>query len=544
MIDPLQTDPASYAPESSIYRRYVLPGMMRLRQRYLLWIAAGVVTFNILWAVTAVRIDWIDFVVVAPSEQSGVPLLLAGSELFACLVLLLFPVVAAQDRMRWAAMGFLVVAAGRILYGVVFPAFERLSDVDSAIYGAIVSLALGSAAFAIGLCPRRPPAFTWRVPVGVMLLVALIGFGLAVLGDSLPALYEGSGLRDAAQTESGALSGLTTWYRVVALLPVPFGMLALIGAIRHLPGGEPGGWMSLSLILSATGYLHAAIWPAAFSEIVTTGHLIGVAAVTVVTLGAILDADLIADERAQLALNQQARLASLHAMAQVRADFASMAAHELNGPLAAIRRASEVLALDPGPEVRDRMLAMIDRELGQMNLLIAELATSGALQRLDYDLEIAAVPVQDIVDDAVAFARTLSSAREVAAPVGLSGKVLADRRRIGQVMRNLVSNAVKYAPEDAPIAIHVTPEEGNVRFAVEDRGPGIAPEEVDRIFEKFSRGNVAVDRRIPGMGLGLFLSYGIVQAHGGELTVTSTAGQGSVFAFSLPVAGAPAPSTP
>ena len=112
--------------------------------------------------------------------------------------------------------------------------------------------------------------------------------------------------------------------------------------------------------------------------------------------------------------------------------------------------------------------------------------------------------------------------------------MLADPERIGQVLRNLLSNAAKYSPEGTPIELRVIDKKGRVRLEVADRGPGIHPDDVTRIFEKFGRGRE--DRKTPGVGLGLYLSRRIVRGHGSELTVEARPGGGSVFGFDLAVA--------
>jgi signal transduction histidine kinase len=103
-------------------------------------------------------------------------------------------------------------------------------------------------------------------------------------------------------------------------------------------------------------------------------------------------------------------------------------------------------------------------------------------------------------------------------------------------LRNLVTNAAKYTPPGTPIEIRGRREGEWVWIAVVDKGPGIAPEDVELIFTRFGRAQHHSEQKIPGLGLGLYLSQRIVEAHGGELIVTPTPGQGATFAFSVPVA--------
>ena len=114
--------------------------------------------------------------------------------------------------------------------------------------------------------------------------------------------------------------------------------------------------------------------------------------------------------------------------------------------------------------------------------------------------------------------------------------VLADPERIGQVLRNLVGNAAKHTPPGTRITVRACSEGDRVRLEVADQGPGIHPDDLARIFAKFGRGRDSVGRGVSGVGLGLYLSRRIIQAHGADLTVSSPPEGGAVFAFSLPVA--------
>jgi signal transduction histidine kinase len=103
------------------------------------------------------------------------------------------------------------------------------------------------------------------------------------------------------------------------------------------------------------------------------------------------------------------------------------------------------------------------------------------------------------------------------------------------VLRNLLTNAAKYSRSGAPIEVVARRHGGRVRVEVRDHGAGIPASETKRIFDKFERVEARDRRGVPGLGLGLYLSRGIVEAHGARLTVTSTPGEGSTFAFELEV---------
>ena len=114
-------------------------------------------------------------------------------------------------------------------------------------------------------------------------------------------------------------------------------------------------------------------------------------------------------------------------------------------------------------------------------------------------------------------------------------EVTADAHRLGQVVANLLANAVKFTPEGGRISVRLTASEGRAELVVEDSGIGISEDDLGRMFERFFRARNATEQAIPGTGLGLAISKGIVDAHGGSLAVESELGRGSVFTVRLPV---------
>ena len=162
-----------------------------------------------------------------------------------------------------------------------------------------------------------------------------------------------------------------------------------------------------------------------------------------------------------------------------------------------------------------------------------------ALEREGFEIEARRLPLEGLLADAEVYASTLPGHHPIEVMVrgdlGTGVCVLADPERIGQVLRNLLSNAAKYSPEGTPIELRVIGKEGRVRIEVADHGQGIHPDDVPRIFEKFGRGRDRERHKMPGVGLGLYLSRRIVRGHGSELTLQTRVGEGSVFGFELRV---------
>lgn len=222
------------------------------------------------------------------------------------------------------------------------------------------------------------------------------------------------------------------------------------------------------------------------------------------------------------------------------ADFASMIAHELGSPVAAIQHAAELLGLASLNPQQSRARDLIEMESRALRMLVGDLRAASSLERDAFDLHMRVISLDTLVVEAGDFAQAIDDAHPVHVRVGSQVNVSVDPGRIAQVLRNLVTNAVKYTPPGAPIEIRSWRDEDWAWIEVVDKGPGIAPEDVDLIFSRFGRARHRSDHKIPGLGLGLYLSKRIVEAHGGELTVTSTPGEGASFAFSVPLVKAEA----
>ncbi|HEY9856125.1 MAG TPA: ATP-binding protein [Stenomitos sp.] len=238
----------------------------------------------------------------------------------------------------------------------------------------------------------------------------------------------------------------------------------------------------------------------------------------------------------------QRAYAELQLLEQRKAEFLNAVSHELRTPLTAIIGYAEFL--DEGiagslSEPQREFVAQILSGTDRLMRLINDLLDFARLEAGAFRLDIGAVEYGPLVE------RTVSSVEPLAMRKGLSLEVevspaipdvTADPERIAQILLNLLSNAVKFTPEGGQVCVRAWIEGESVVTEVSDTGVGLSPEARDRIFSKFYRAPES-SKTVPGTGLGLAITKGLVEAHGGSISVQSTPGVGSTFRFTLPVSG-------
>jgi len=244
------------------------------------------------------------------------------------------------------------------------------------------------------------------------------------------------------------------------------------------------------------------------------------------------------DEIERLGMTLNAMLARLERSVDEQRRFVADAAHELRTPLAIMRSEIDVsLASDRLPPAARAVLRSAADEVGRMSGIVENLLT---LARMDEEggLEILRAPV-DLADVALDVARRFQAAAGSKGIVlGVSAEhvvVLGDRERLLQAVANLVDNAVKYTQPGGHVEVSVRAAPGRGRVVVADDGPGIPPELLPRIFDRFVRADAVRSRGTGGAGLGLAICRGIVEAHGGRIRAESEPGEGSRFVLELPV---------
>jgi len=221
-----------------------------------------------------------------------------------------------------------------------------------------------------------------------------------------------------------------------------------------------------------------------------------------------------------------------------RQKFISNASHELKTPSTSIRIATEDLLeggyVMPGGEPS---LRLILRAIDRMTLLLNDITElsrieTGALELNPQRFEVGPLARRLIEDsEPQALTRKIKLQLQVEEPLP---PVVADPHRLGQLLENLISNAVKFSPEGAKVLLRIASEPGWITWSVKDEGPGIAKAEQARIFERFYRSPAT--RAVPGTGLGLAIVKHLGRLLGGEIQLSSELGQGATFSFRMPCA--------
>jgi K+-sensing histidine kinase KdpD len=223
-------------------------------------------------------------------------------------------------------------------------------------------------------------------------------------------------------------------------------------------------------------------------------------------------------------------------MARAREEVLGIVAHDLRNPISLIDASLQMLS-EPNitPADREKFLAASTRTVKQMNRLVGDLLDSIRLETGHLSLETEVLSVPRVLEEAADSVRHLAEQRRIALEVHSPEtplQVRADRLRLMQVFNNLLGNAIKFTPPSGRVELRSWKgtEDGDVVFEVADSGPGVSPENRAHLFDRFWQARRSDNR---GVGLGLAITKGIVEAHGGHIWVDSEPGKGSRFRFTL-----------
>ncbi len=221
----------------------------------------------------------------------------------------------------------------------------------------------------------------------------------------------------------------------------------------------------------------------------------------------------------------------------VRRDFISNISHELRTPLASLKALTETLqsgALEDPPAAR-RFLEHMETEVDALTHMVTELLELSRIESGQAPLQLRPTSAEALLQTAVERLRVQAERKGLTLTVEVTADlppVLADAPRLGQVLVNLLHNAIKFTPTGGAIHLSAQQDGNRVVFQVQDNGVGIPADDLPRIFERFYKSDRA--RASGGTGLGLAIAKHIVEAHGGKIWVKSVEGEGSVFEFGIP----------
>lgn len=227
---------------------------------------------------------------------------------------------------------------------------------------------------------------------------------------------------------------------------------------------------------------------------------------------------------------------------EMKSQLLSTVGHELRTPLSSIKGfATTLLRQDVQWDELSRreFLTIIDEESDRLSELIGNLLDMSRVEAGTLRLEPEPIDLQPIVEETSGEFQMMTRQHQIVVQLPPSlPLVMVDPRRVRQVIRNLIENAVKYSPHGGPIVVTAQRRADRVQVSVADRGIGIEAALLDRIFERFYQVDSASTRRVGGSGLGLSICKAIVEAQGGEIWAESEPGKGSTFHFTLPLASA------
>jgi PAS domain S-box-containing protein len=232
--------------------------------------------------------------------------------------------------------------------------------------------------------------------------------------------------------------------------------------------------------------------------------------------------------------------AELRAMNEEKNHFIGMAAHDLRNPLAGIRLFSEVLLRQGSAVLNEKQLRMIEqiKSISQkMTAIVNDFLDVSKIEAGELSLTLQEVNVNDLIADVVELQQADASRKEIRLEFTPAEQITAniDAGKIEQVVTNLITNAVKFSPLGSAVTIGVVRRDGMAELFVADQGPGIAAEDIARLFRPFQRGSAVVTGQEQSVGLGLVICKKIVEGHGGRIRVESEIGKGATFYVELPV---------
>lgn len=241
------------------------------------------------------------------------------------------------------------------------------------------------------------------------------------------------------------------------------------------------------------------------------------------------------------ALARQREIETLQKNAEFRREFIADISHELKTPIFATQGYIHTLldgAIDD-KQVRMKFLKRAAKSLDSLDVLVQDLLTLNQMESGVIKFTFSEFDLKDLVSEVIEQLEHKASKRNVSIQLefeaGKNYRTLADKEKIYRVCQNLIFNAVKYNNEGGEVKVNLKGQKNSLLVEIKDNGPGIPPEDLKRIFERFYRVEKSRSKKEGGTGLGLAIAKHILEGHKSKINVASTLGKGSVFSFSLPL---------
>lgn len=225
-----------------------------------------------------------------------------------------------------------------------------------------------------------------------------------------------------------------------------------------------------------------------------------------------------------------------HRLEEQKDEFIGIASHELKTPVTSLKASLQLLDRikdKPFTPMHIRLIEQSHRSIDKMGALIDDLLNANSITEGQLSINKTTFTLAEMIDACCSHVR-IASNYELVVEGDMQLQVYADEQRIDQVVINFVNNAIKYAPDSKTMHINIAQQGGNARVSVTDTGPGIPPQQLPYLFDRYYR--VSHEGKLyTGLGLGLYISSEIIKKHGGEIGVVSEQGKGSTFWFTLPL---------
>lgn len=521
MADDLAIEHEGTRAEGGSWARPRLPGT-RMRHTATAGVGAVAAYTVATLALPDWRLSWF-----SPSTRIAIEVLGLCIALFVVLALLLpDDGDVAVTRNAFVAV-LLTVGVSNLVFGV-WPLLVGAVSPFGGVYSFYPWLAaryIAGGLFIAASLGRPRLELRWYLALVAGLLVA-VDLTIYLLRGRLPLPFA-----DLSFTPGGVTVTISTPPQILLIAVVP-GLLYAAGAWLAARTHRRGAsllyrWVALALAVQALAKVHEILYPSVLGARITTADLLRLVFFGLLLAGALLkvrqlvrDRGLAVEALAGDLRAQEELLASMHAFAEREETFRSVVVHEMATPIATLRAFAHVLTEQDGGDVATRRHVAAEgvrsesRRLAELVTRMEELRT---LELEQFACELRPVRLRPLVDEAVAYLRGLPGWHAAVVSSQCDHlDVQADPVRLGQALRNVLTNAARYSPERSPIRISCRAGgEGRVQVEVVDEGPGIPPGERERLLGKFERGaNAASD---PGSGLGLYIANRILQGHGGRL---------------------------